>query len=172
EPPRAVEMVHESLLKSVARARRRPGSQRPILYHTPGSLSPSWLPPGSGQAVCHFKGEEYRRVRAGRSRNVVVVPGFSPALFVSAGLDSRNRPSRSAGDLADDQLAVVVGVAVHRLQGLGSLDVEVEVVLPGKADPPVNLDRVPADLSGGIADVRLGHRGGDGRVVCLGIEGP
>src|SRR5262249_37218666 len=43
------------------------------------------------------------------------------------------------GDQAQDQLAMPVGVAVHGLQRLRALLIEVEVVLPREADSAVDL---------------------------------
>src|SRR5262245_54178709 len=48
------------------------------------------------------------------------------------------------GDQAQDQLAMPVGVAVHGLQRLRALLIEVEVVLPREADSAVDLERLAA----------------------------
>src|SRR5919106_6491747 len=70
-------------------------------------------------------------------------------------------PARSGRDPANDQLAVVVGVAVLDLQRLRPLEVEVQVVLPRETDAAVHLDRLAAHLARGVAHVRLRHRRGE-----------
>src|SRR5438445_9362962 len=64
-----------------------------------------------------------------------------------------SRGLRLARDAPDDLLAVVVGVAVHRLERLGALEVDVQVVLPREADAAVHLDRLAAHLARGVAHV-------------------
>src|SRR2546426_7727263 len=76
------------------------------------------------------------------------------------------------GDPPDDQLTVVVGVAVHRLERLRALDVEVQIVLPGEPDTAVHLDRLAADTARGVADVRLGDRRREVVVLGLRVERP
>ena len=58
------------------------------------------------------------------------------------------------------------------LRPLGPLEVEVQVVLPGEADAPVDLDPVARHLPVGVGDERLGHRGGQRRVGGVLIGGP
>src|SRR5574341_1720075 len=79
---------------------------------------------------------------------------------------------RSSGDVPHDQLAVIVAVAVERLERLCPLEVEVEVVLPGEPDAAVDLDRLAADLARGVPDVRLRDRGGQRGVLGPGVERP
>src|SRR5439155_822990 len=71
------------------------------------------------------------------------------------------------GDPPDDQLAVVVGVPVHRLERFRALEVEVQVVLPGEPDAAVHLDRLAADWARGVADIRLCARRRAPRVSLL-----
>src|SRR5438034_301564 len=82
------------------------------------------------------------------------------------------RSAASGGHAANDQLAVVLGVAVERLQRLRALEVEVQVVFPGEADAAVHLDGVAADLARGVADVRLRHRGRERAVLGAAGERP
>src|SRR5262249_13469273 len=72
----------------------------------------------------------------------------------------------------DDLLAVVVDVAVHRLERLGTLEVDVQVVFPREADAAVHLDRLAAHLVRGVGHVRLGDRGRQLVVLRLGVERP
>src|SRR6266567_4242223 len=67
--------------------------------------------------------------------------------------------------VAGHQLPVIFGVAVQRLEPLGPLHVEVQVVLPGEADAAVHLDGIAADLSRRLVDVGLADRRGDRRVL-------
>src|SRR5207248_1251118 len=46
--------------------------------------------------------------------------------------------------VARDQLPVVLGVAVERLEGLGALHVQVQIVFPGEPDASVHLDGIAA----------------------------
>src|SRR5262245_49317212 len=69
-------------------------------------------------------------------------------------------------------LAVELGVAPERLVVLRPLEEEVQVELPGEADPAVHLDRVAADLARRLGDERLRDRGGDVAVLGLGVERP
>src|SRR2546422_2083547 len=73
---------------------------------------------------------------------------------------------------SEDQLAMPVGVAVHGLQRLRALHVEMEIVLPREADPPVHLDRLAAHVARRLADVGLRHRSGQRGVVGLRVERP
>src|SRR5260370_38055009 len=90
----------------------------------------------------------------------------------SSGGAATARAGRLGRHAAQDQLAVVVAVPVHRLERLGALHVEVEVVLPGEADAAVDLDRLAADLARGVADVRLRHGRGELGVLRLRVERP
>ena len=47
-----------------------------------------------------------------------------------------------------------------------------EVVLPGEADPAVDLDRGVGDPPAGVGGVGLGHRGGQRQRLGLGVGGP
>src|SRR5690606_413450 len=76
------------------------------------------------------------------TRSGVVV---SPLIVVPPVALRRGHPPGK--HLLQDPLAVEVGVAVERFQMLGVLEVEVQVVLPGEADPAMDLDRVAADLA-------------------------
>src|SRR4030095_6503961 len=74
-------------------------------------------------------GKLHRRVRAGD---------------VAGQIDDENSVERRRGrghglgrlprDVPDDLLAMVIDVTVHRLERLGALEVDVQVVLPGEAD--------------------------------------
>ena len=65
-----------------------------------------------------------------------------------------------------------LGVAEHRRVRLAALEEEVEVVLPGEADPAVHLDRGVGDAPAGVGGVGLGHRGGQRQRLGLGVGGP
>src|SRR4051794_17034941 len=67
---------------------------------------------------------------------------FSSATVVTtsgAGMGHLPRRLALVDRQVEDALAVVVGVAPERLEVLGALEVEVEVELPGEADPAVHL---------------------------------
>jgi hypothetical protein len=66
----------------------------------------------------------------------------------------------------------MLGVAVLRLQRLGALEVEVQVVLPGEADAAVHLDGFAADFPRGIREVRLRDRRGQRRILGARVERP
>src|SRR3989440_7154264 len=85
---------------------------------------------------------------------------------------ARSATATSAGHAADDELAVVLGVAVQRLERLRALEVEVQVVLPREADAAMHLDGVAADPASGVVDVRLGHRGGQRTILGAAGERP
>src|SRR5215831_10686044 len=57
-----------------------------------------------------------------------------------------------------DPLAVPGSVTEGDFGGLGALEVEVQIVLPGVADPTVQLDARAGDLAVGVRSVGLGHR--------------
>src|SRR5262245_61519919 len=78
----------------------------------------------------------------------------------------------SRGDEAGDQLAVVLSVAVHHLEALGALEVQMQVVLPGEADAAVGLDRLAAHAPRRLADVGLGDRCRHRGVLGAGLQGP
>src|SRR5262245_26155076 len=85
----------------------------------------------------------------------------------------RRLPRALAGEgQGQGPLAVEIGVAVQGLEVLGALEVEVQVELPGEADAPVHLNGVATDLARRPADVRLGHRGGEGGVRRPGTQRP
>src|SRR2546425_7967447 len=75
-------------------------------------------------------------------------------------------------DVTQDQLAMPVGVAVHGLQRLRALLIEMEVVLPREADPAVDLERLAADAACRLAHVGLRHGCGQSGVGCRRVEGP
>ena len=54
----------------------------------------------------------------------------------------------------------------------GALEQEVDVVLPGEADPAEGLDRVVGDARGGVGGARLRHRGGERQRLGLGVGAP
>src|SRR3954452_8030411 len=66
---------------------------------------------------------------------------------------------RSNTDALCEQLAVVGGVAEEQLGGLGPLEVEVGVVLPGEADAAVDLDVLGGGVEVRLRAVRLGQAG-------------
>src|SRR5262249_33671873 len=76
-----------------------------------------------------------------------------------------SRGFASGGQVPGDQLAVVLGVAVHDLQRFGALEVQVQVVLPREADAAVSLDGLAAHPARRLAHVGLANRGGDGGVL-------
>src|SRR5262249_7285180 len=72
----------------------------------------------------------------------------------------------------ENQRAMPVGVAVHGLQRLRALLIEVEVVLPREADSAVDLECLAAHAARCLAHVGLRHGGGQGGVGCRSVEGP
>jgi predicted metal-dependent phosphoesterase TrpH len=70
----------------------------------------------------------------------------------------RRAPALQA-DAGGQPLAVVGGVAQVQLARLGPLEVQVGVVLPGEADPAVDLDVLRGHVEVGLRGVRLGQRG-------------
>src|ERR1700730_9757215 len=68
-------------------------------------------------------------------------------------------------DQAGQALAMPCSVAVHDLIDLGPAHEEVDVMFPGKADAPVELQRLAAETGKGVVDVGPGggHRLGRGR---------
>ena len=78
--------------------------------------------------------------------------------------DYAARPGRRGGGLREadqvgDALAVPARVPSSCGADAGALEQEVEVVLPGEADPAEGLDRVVGDRAGGVGGARLRHRG-------------
>src|SRR5262245_47670382 len=60
-----------------------------------------------------------------------------------------------------DELAVPGGVAEGHLGALGTLEVDVHVVLPREADAAVDLDALAGGVPVGVRDVGLGHGRGE-----------
>src|SRR6266545_2954315 len=56
-----------------------------------------------------------------------------------------------------NSLAMERRIPEGELRSLRALEIEMEVVLPGEADPAVKLDAVGGDAPVGVRDVRLGH---------------
>ena len=68
-------------------------------------------------------------------------------------------------DQADQALAVPRSVAVQHLVDLGPPYEEVDVVFPGEADAPVQLQRLATEMGKGVVDV---GPGGGHRLGCVG----
>ena len=110
---------------------------------------------------------------ASASRSATVVPIAATEMRSSAAQAQAATGAGALGqDSVGDPLAVPAGVAEHRRVGLAALEEEVEVVLPGEADPAVHLDRGVGDAPAGVGGVGLGHRGGQRQRLGLGVGGP
>src|SRR5262249_34872913 len=63
------------------------------------------------------------------------------SLYVERAAEGANEADgslSSRGDLADDEFAVMITIAVHRFERLGVLEIEVQVVLPREPDAAVH----------------------------------
>src|SRR4029077_8914559 len=117
-------------------------------------------------------GEEERILGGGRLR--------SPAdpLVESFPDPSHSRLSRCPrGDrLEIDQLGYTLampgGVAERELGALGTLEVQVQVVLPGEADAAVELYARAGDAAIGVRDIGLGHAHGERALGHAFVHGP
>src|SRR5687767_5781539 len=74
---------------------------------------------------------------------------------------------RLDADALGEQLAVVGRVAEEDLGALGPLEVQVGIVLPGEADPAVDLDVLRRGVEVGLGAVRLGQGGDDRELVVV-----
>src|SRR5689334_6437372 len=68
-------------------------------------------------------------------------------------------------DALGEQLAMIGGSAEQQLRGLGPLEEQVGVVLPGEADAAVYLDRLTGHAEERLRAVRLGEAGDHGQLV-------
>ena len=71
-----------------------------------------------------------------------------------------------------DALAVPARVAKRDLVGLGALQIELQIVLPGHADAAMQLDAGGADLAAGIGGGGLCHRDRERRIGFALIDRP
>src|SRR5438309_419512 len=71
-----------------------------------------------------------------------------------------------------DALAVKGRVTEEQRVEMGTLQIEVQVVLPGEPDAAVHLQRRVHDAHAGVARPRLGRRSGERSVVSTGTDRP
>src|SRR5574342_182193 len=91
--------------------------------------------------------------------NSRILPSSS-CIVPSAGhtpIRERSISAISEPDQLRDDLAVPGGVAEGHLRALRALEVDVHVVLPGEADPAVDLDALAGGVAVGVGAVRLRH---------------
>src|SRR5262249_42215701 len=117
---------------SGSRRRCRAGGAPPTGTRRRGRTPPRVVPPASGPP----RGTRTRprsRTRSRARRTPPPTPRRQPTRGPAPSV-------RSDADALGEELAVVGGVAEEDLGGLGALEVEVRVVLPGEPDAAVDLD--------------------------------